>query len=396
MNPKLGSLTPGSRINPAADSVSAPPFPQPKKPTSNRRQFLRHCSTLATGAVLLAPRLRARTEPDLGAVQESFPRTDAHVHFAADTPEALQLLGALNLKLLNICVGRTPRGTIRAEYYRDLAAQHPRHFAWCTSIDAPDFTDPAAYAEKTIRQLDEDFAQGALACKVWKNIGLEIKHPSGRYLMVDDPILAPVFSHLEKAGKPLLMHIAEPQAAWLPLEEGGIYNEYYKKNPQYHFYGRKDIPSHAALIAARDRVVERHPRLTVVGAHLGSLEYDVDELARRFDRYPNFFVDTSGLARARSLARQDAAKGRAFFFKYSDRLMFGTDQVVHVRLSALPAAQQEAALQNRKENVLMAENFYRVNGRVDLKAQEAQGLGLPPEVLAKLFCGNARRTYPGL
>jgi len=30
----------------------------------------------------------------------------------------------------------------------------------------------------------------------------------------------------------------------------------------------------------RDRLLARHPKLRVVGAHLGSLEYDVDEIAK--------------------------------------------------------------------------------------------------------------------
>ena len=52
----------------------------------------------------------------------------------------------------------------------------------------------------------------------------------------------------------------------------------------------------------------------MIGAHIGSLEYDVDEVAKRLDTYPNFHVEVS--ARTRDLTRQPSSKVRAFFLKY--------------------------------------------------------------------------------
>jgi len=76
-------------------------------------------------------------------------------------------------------------------------------------------------------------------------------------------------------------------------------------------------------VAARDRMLQRHPALRVVGCHLGSLEYDVDELAKRLDKYPNLAVDLS--ARIVHLQIQPRGKVRAFLVKYQDRLLYGTD-----------------------------------------------------------------------
>src|SRR2546423_1885391 len=83
-----------------------------------------------------------------------------------------------------------------------------------------------------------------------------------------------------------------------------------------------DLPSHQELIAARDAVAAQHPTLRVVGAHLGSLEYDVDEIARRFDQHPNFVVDIS--ARLTDFALQDTAKVRRFCIQYQERILWGT------------------------------------------------------------------------
>jgi hypothetical protein len=51
--------------------------------------------------------------------------------------------------------------------------------------------------------------------------------------------------------------------------------------------------------------------LTLIGAHLGSLEHDLDAIAARLDRYPNFNVEVA--ARTRNLVRHPSEKVRASF-----------------------------------------------------------------------------------
>ena len=58
-------------------------------------------------------------------------------------------------------------------------------------------------------------------------------------------------------------------------------------------YLHPDHPRKETILAARDHLLAENPKLRVVGAHLGSMETDVDEIAKRFDRYPNFAVDTA-------------------------------------------------------------------------------------------------------
>lgn len=324
-------------------------------------------------------------------------RIDAHVHFAGDTPGTLRLLDELNLKLFNVCVGRTPRpGGIDYAVYIALARAHPQHFAWCTSIDTPDFGDPK-YVDKTIAQLDRDFEDGALACKIWKNIGMEAKDADGGYLQIDHPIFTPIFAHLERRKKPAVLHMAEPLQAWQKLEPGGVYAQYYARNPQYHLHGRAGVPTHAEIIAARDRVIARHPGLAIVGAHLGSMEYDVAEIAARLERHPNFFVDTSALDRLISLGLQDRDKVRAFVVRHQDRLLFGSDRVLRPGpLSALSPEAQELQLTALRNGLSMAENFFTGTGNVLVRDREVPALGLPGEVLEKIFHLNAQRVFRDL
>ena len=320
---------------------------------------------------------------------------DAHIHYADDDPEFLGLLSQHDLKLLNICFVHDEATPWRpqADLYRTMTKQYPNRFAWCTSFDLP-VPGGSGFADKAIRGLEADFAAGAIACKVWKNIGMEVRRADGSFLMVDDPIFDPVFDYLAAADRTLLMHIAEPLACWQPLDPAGPHYNYYRNNPQWHMYNRPDMPSHAELIAARDHVLEKHPNLRIVGAHLASLEYDVDEVAARLDRYPNFAVDMS--ARLGDLARQPTDKVRRFFEKYQDRILFGTDVVMRARPSTLSPGDRTAAIDALQETYRTHFAYFETTGQVNVRGYTTTGLGLPAGVLDKFYRGNALRWYPGL
>ncbi len=181
-----------------------------------------------------------------------------------------------------------------------------QRFPFASTFDLTRRDDPD-YVDQVKRWLDASFEKGAVMVKIWKEVGMEIKDRQGRFILPDDPLFDPVYAFLTERNKPLLAHLAEPLEAWLPLDPQGVHYGYYSKNPEWHLYGRAGFPSHAEIVASRDRILERHPRLTVIGAHLGSLEHDVDELARRLDRYPNFYVDCS--ARTVDLTRQPSRQG---------------------------------------------------------------------------------------
>ena len=261
-------------------------------------------------------------------------RIDAHIHYNGDHQASVKLLDRLGVRPLNICVSRGNHGVWRrqAETWKTLGDQHPKRYAWCTSFDTPRFDDPG-YADRVIEQLEPDFQAGAVGCKIWKNVGMEIKKPSGEFLMVDDPLFDPIFDYLEQAHTTLIAHLAEPLACWQPLNPGALHYNYYHTHPEWHMANKPEFPSHGEILGARDRMLDKHPGLRVVGAHLASLEYDVAEIATRLDRYPNLAIDTS--ARLLDLAAQDTEAVRKLFVDYQDRILFGTDIVQREPVSAM-------------------------------------------------------------
>jgi predicted TIM-barrel fold metal-dependent hydrolase len=118
------------------------------------------------------------------------------------------------------------------------------------------------------------------------------------------------------------------------------------------------------------------------------MEADVDQMAQRFDHYPNFAVDTA--ARVPYFMLQSRDKVRAFLIKYQDRILYATDLVVMPRDSTEKALQEWTATYERDWK------FFATDQTVEYKGHTYQGLALPEPVLEKIFHGNAVHWFPGI
>lgn len=328
---------------------------------------------------------------------EEIPKIDVHSHIFEDVPEVVEMMDRNRIRIVNVCVrGTDPERLRRTEAMAErLQATYGRQrFPFASTFDLT-HRNEADYVEQVKRWLDASFEKGAVMVKIWKEVGMEIKDRQGRFILPDDPLFDPIYAFLAERGKPLLAHLAEPREAWLPLDPQSVHYGYYSRNPEWHLYGRAGFPSHEEIVAARDRILERHPRLTVIGAHLGSLEHDVDELARRLDRYPNFYVDCS--ARTADLTRQPPDKVRAFLVRYQDRVLYGLDQ------TRAPDPQRKNSPDERRRFAQSLEESYRRDfryyageGEMEYREKTVRCLGLPRTVLEKLYHQNAESVIPGL
>ncbi len=325
---------------------------------------------------------------------------DAHAHLPADHPSVQNLLAELGVSVLNISLGLDPGGAWREspmsgeQPYRSLSQEQPARFAWCTAFDPPTLEDmerPVAYTERVIAGLAAEFSGGAAACKVWKNLGMEVRDKHGDFVQVDSPLLTPIFDFIEREDRVLILHTGEPRACWQPLDPESPHYEYYSQHPAWHMYGRTDWPSHMDLILSRDRVLARHPGLRVVGAHLGSLEYDVGELEQRLKDFKNFSVDTA--ERLLDLGLQPVARVRSFLETYADRVLYGSDLLFERAFSAMDTAEREGALAQVRQVLEQEQSYYRGQGLVQVRGKLLPALGLSPAAQQLLFEGNARSCY---
>ena len=330
-------------------------------------------------------------DADLAAFSALAP-IDAHVHLYKDDPAFATLMQRLNLRALNICVidDRDP-------FFKGLEPQRGEALkvrqmtggraALCTTFSPYGFEEPG-FAQRAIRQLDADFAAGAIAVKIYKVMGMEMKSKAGKYVMPDDPAFEPIYKDIAAHQRAVVAHIAEPDSCWQPPNPASPDYDYYREHPQEYACAHPEWPSKAAILAARDHLVEENPTLRVVGAHLGSMEVDVDQMARRFDRYRNFAVDTA--ARVPYFMLQPREKVRAFLIKYQDRILYGTD------LEGMPEAETVKAVQNWNDTYRRDWIFFSSDRKVEYLGHSYQGLALPAPVLRKIFHDNAVHWLPGI
>jgi predicted TIM-barrel fold metal-dependent hydrolase len=318
-------------------------------------------------------------------------RVDTHIHIHRDAPALVSAIEQSRWRGLDIvvcpAVGDEPFDLEEKLGATLKVARDSRGtLAWASTFDARGFERPD-FADRTIERLRRSFDDGAIGVKIWKTIGMAIKAKSGAYLLPDDPALRPIYEAIQKAGRTLVAHLAEPDGAWLPLDDKNPEISYYSQNSQWHMYNKPGAPVKAAILEARDRVLARHPDLRVVGCHLGSDEDDLGRLARRLDAYPNFAVDTA--ARVRYLARADRDKVREFLTRYQDRILYATD-------FSLREGERSAAARTLQATHDRDWEFFSRGDEMEYAGRRTRGLELPAGVLRKIFRENALRWLPGL
>ncbi|MBS0373861.1 MAG: amidohydrolase family protein [Proteobacteria bacterium] len=353
---------------------------------------------LAAGTAGTAAAAEQYTDADYARVR----KFDAHVHANVDDDTFLGLARRDGFELLTINVDYPdfPSLATQAAVAHALHRRDPAHLRFATTFTMRGFGSPG-WTEATISHLDAERRRGAVAVKVWKNIGMVERGPDGRLVMLDDARFDPIVAHLEAHAVPLIAHQAEPRNCWLPLEAMTTENDrsYFREHPEYHMYLHPEQPSYESLLAARDRFVARHRRLTFVGAHLGSLEWSVEELARFLDAYPNASVDLAArMTNLQVQSRADRERVRRFFLAYQDRLLYGSD-LTHNPPSPQARAQNPPAQDDFRAE---AEQFWRSDWtylatggvqHVEAIGADAAGLALPAAVIDKLYYANARRVF---
>lgn len=353
-----------------------------------RPKSLRLILALAT-AGLTSVALAAEPVPAYEAIR----KIDVHSHVFEHLPGLNTLMDRINLRTINVCVpGGDGHLVLMDRVARALYRGRPDLYPFTATFDVRSIHEPD-FAAKAIAWLDEAFKNGAVAVKIWKEFGLEVKTREGKFMLPDDPILDPIYAHLAKRGKPLHAHLAEPIDAWLPLDPDSNHYHYYSTNPQWHLHGKPEYPSHAAIIAARDNIMKKHPTLVVLGAHLGSLEHDLEGIAQRLDRYPNFHIEVA--ARTRNLARHPSEKVRALFLKYPDRILYGVDAgwKPHTRSSPPTEQQREGHIKSMEVRYRADFDYYAGQGDTTYNGRRTVALNLPRVVLEKFYHANAERVF---
>lgn len=346
---------------------------------------------------------RFRPEPRIKVEQHElthaqFPVVDLHTHFKIrtkhDPAQRDAFLEVMNRNQIAICVSLDGGwGEALDEHTRYLWQQHRDRFVVFANIDwrgSGREDDPSSwdcqrpdFPRRAARLLADAKERGASGVKIFKDFGLSYRNPDGSFLRIDDPRWDEIWRACGELGLPVLIHTADPSAFFLPIDERNERWEELQRRPEWSFHDPK-FPRRDELLAARNRVVARHPQTTFIAAHLGNDGEDLRTLSAWLKEWPNLHVDLA--SRISELGRQPYT-ARKFLIEHAERVFFATDgpwPETRLRL-------YWRFLETWDENFPYSEKEYPPQGLWNI-----HGVGLPPEVLKKIYHENAARLIPGV
>ena len=321
-----------------------------------------------------------------------FPAVDFHVHgrelkTADDYQKMIKVMDETGVGV--IC---NMDGGFGPEFDRNMKVGEPFrdriiHFA---RLDFNGINEPG-WSAKTAAELERDFLAGAAGLKINKVLGIDLKNTDGTYIQADDKRFDPVWDMCAKHNKPVMIHISDSYGRFFPI---GPDNERYeaglwRSNPEGNYY-KTGQPTPDVIEKARENMHARHPKTRFVNAHMAMLYYDMDKVAALLDKYPNADVELS--ATVQDLGRAPLMI-RKFFLKYQDRILFGSDGnpgrgieefwVPHWRFLETYDEYFDHPAQLRSPTGAPLHGRWRI-----------YGIGLPDDVLRKVYYANALRYLP--
>jgi len=189
---------------------------------------------------------------------------------------------------------------------------------------------------------------------------------------------------------PVLIHTADPDAFFTPVDR---FNERWDElgnHPDWSFYGQ-EYPSKQELLAARNRIIARHPKTTFICLHVANHPENLDEVTAWLQKYPNMHVELA--ARIGELGRQPR-RARRFFDEFPERILFGTDATPNG--TSVPQQDLVPELYRIYFRFLETLDEYFDYAPAEVPPQgrwRIYGIGLPEQALRLVYHDNAARLF---
>jgi uncharacterized protein len=312
-----------------------------------------------------------------------FPVFDVHNHTndargigdRVDPKELVERMDRLNIKTIVILTGMW--GEELQKIIDTTVKPYPGRFMVFEQYDWSKVNEPN-FSDLMVKQLDDSVARGARGLKVLKELGLGVRDASGKLIKIDDPRLDPVWEECGRLGIPVFIHVADPEAFFHPIDANNERYEELNEHPDWSFYGQ-DFPTMEEIFAQRDRMFAKHPHTTFVALHFGNWPENLDFVDQILQKFPNVMIETG--AREGELGRQPR-RTRALIMKYPDRVMFGTDE-----------GASEAMYTNYFRWLETEDEYFPYAQYPSQGRWMIYGMGLPDNVLEKLYHKNAERLF---
>jgi predicted TIM-barrel fold metal-dependent hydrolase len=277
-----------------------------------------------------------------------------------------------------------------SKFFQSVRAFPPGKFYGFTTatfnkpITKPLYLEPKEFVEKTIEVLHEHTRQGTKGLKILKELGLHYTDKNGKLIHLDNPVLAPIWEEVGHLGIPVLIHQSDPYGFFQPITPENEHYDTLRKYPDWNFSDAK-FPKKSELLKRRDNLIRNFPNTVFMLPHVANFAENIEYVSELLDNNKNIYIDFS--ARIDELGRQPYTS-REFMIKYQDRIYFGTD---------MPASKDMYRCYFRfletYDEYFIPPDYDGTFGRF---RWHIYGLGLPAEVLKKIYYKNILKIIPSL
>ncbi|MCW5516422.1 amidohydrolase family protein [Muriicola sp. Z0-33] len=312
-------------------------------------------------------------------VTAKYPVIDVHTHpYAKSESEILEWISNMDKAGVEKSILLTyTTGKAFDSIYNLYSKFGERFEIWC-GFDYTGYNDKG-WSKKAVKELERCFSIGAKGVGELgdKGAGLFYSKPTEAPGMhIDDTRMKPLLAKCGELGMPVSIHVADPYWMYLPMDKhnDGLMNAYTWKIDT----SNEDLLLHKELMGTLENAVRDNPGTTFIACHLANCSHDLNIIGKMLDKYPNLFAEIG--ARYAELA-PIPRHAKAFFEKYQDRLLYGTD----MGMSSSMYQTTFRILESSDEHFYIKEHFsYH---------WPLYGLDLSDKVLKKLYNDNAGKIY---
>jgi hypothetical protein len=201
---------------------------------------------------------------------------------------------------------------------------------------------------------------------------------------LDGSLYAGVWEALEVTGMPVVFHVGDPDEFW----DAQACPDWARANGWDYSDG--SYPSKETLYREVENILARHPNLKLVLAHFYFLSADLERAARFLDAHPSVSFDLAPHIGMYYDFAHDPAGMRAFFIKYQERILYGTDIDTRVlsRSDALRVREWMGAIPRMIRSFLEEDEIFSKPGQPEL-----HGIHLPEQTLHRIYHANFERIF---
>lgn len=318
------------------------------------------------------------------------PSLDAHIHYSLKYPpeELIRTMDATDTAFANLvtvpshsAISSVPDALMAKDMYPG------RLFAFASF----DVSVLYRYQGRVGAKM-RDYAEAMLKCGADGIKIIEGKPEMRKMLPVpdwDDPQWEPFFAWAETERVPILWHVNDPETFWnlddapgFAAEMGWLYDDSYINNEEQY----------RQVLA----LLKKFPRLNIIFAHFFFMSAQLPRLDAILTEFPNLMIDlTPGIEMYENFSK-NPEEARAFFEKYGNRIVYGTD----IGASGV-LTETEVSFEESVTRAKLVRDFLEIDGTTEVTAEglflgsdasfTMQCLGLKGEALDNILRQNFLR-----